>query len=373
MKNMKKWFIVLVLFKSNFLLTMDNPIVNTFSKSQQCQAMQLHCKASLVQFSPTNKKLITLESDVSIWDIESGLKLFCCDPEMGVSAVELNKDETQLFLINQNGQRSCWDIANNKLLWKGESIPNLYDACIIFNDDKSKILARNWYKAALIDALTGKQEAFLWECCDLKNNIITADFYKDSSKVFVFHNGLLTHESNEMVAYTDLVPETADSVVYLRQHNKLVYFTSDHYVILDLGVKKEIRGKLMVRSGAAYRTIKPIEEGCKLLYISFSGVRGKGFREHCSFVDVYDMQTPSLIMSIVGNSQPNIITFNSAKNILLLALKDKLQLWDIVTKSMVWCLKHKGWLRSVAINDQGDKILIADQDAHVAMWQKQNW
>ena len=348
------------------------------------------------KFNQSGTKIITCSPcGIKLWDSKTGellthIETVNLSNKSDTECIKLNANETKLWVISEYGERACFDTATTNLLWADQKIPIIpsvdifsqddRDVCnsgttIVFNDDESKFLIRSWNKTALIDPLTGKIDTVLWEHKDQNNSrTIVADFHKNSCKAIVLHNGFLNNKTNNLlVQYNQAVPSNAHCPLYNRTDNTLIYFSNQNNQCetINLTTREKKTLSLCRRNGAALTTIKLNDNGNKMLRISYSGARWKDFQDTYCFVDVYDLVKPHLIMTIECSSEPNETHFNNKNQMLLLALREKLELWSTETQSLVWSLKNnREWLRSVAINENGDEIVINQKD--IVIWKNLN-
>ena len=235
----------------------------------------------IAQFSPSSKKIITnLGSNVDVWDTGSGALLSCCPiTEMEILSVNLNKEETNMFAVGKHGRRFCFDIQHNKLAWIKKGVSGLHEYTQL-NDDATQLTIGGWNKSILVDAITGKQKKTLWDHHDEDNSkTISADFEKNTSKVLVFHNGLLQQKGDEDLHYKPLLPSNAHSPIYNREQNRLIYFYNDkdEVGILSLATEKEKVINCVRRLGCTSRHAEMSKDGTRLLVCEWSDKKQKDF------------------------------------------------------------------------------------------------
>jgi hypothetical protein len=375
----------------------ENKTLKPFSNEEQWQpSSTLEVKTYYINFSDSGSKIITCTpSIIALWDRKSGQQLASFDlatepnyDDEGEN-IKLSKDETKLFVVSRFGERSCFDIKNKCLLWQGAKIPNISSITVVtnkyrdvsnvgtttvFSDDESKFLVRSWNKTVLINAFTGNVELVLWDIDDNNNNnTIVADFYRNSARVIVLHNGCLNnHTSNELVDYVAMVPYQARCPLYNKEKNMLVCFDDESCKTINLNTKDEQILPLSRRRGSQATTIQLINSGNKVLFSCNGGRIDGDFGDFYNIVDIYDLPSNSLQATIKSHSAPDIIRFfNSHTQTLLLGLKDQVELWDITNESIVWSLKNsKPWCDYAVINEKGDEIIINEQQQQLVIWKK---
>ncbi len=296
---------------------------------------------------------------------------------IGPKSTRLSKDGNCLFVIGNNGQGYSWNTSKNKLVWQCNRIPDFRFGDIIFDDFESKLLIRRWNKAVLIDAFTGEQEAVVYEHSDQENtDTICTDFYEHSNRAIVLHNGCLKNESNKKIEYRKAIPLGAYSPLYNRKQNKLIYFFGQddqccRGEIVNLATDKKEQLDIVPRVDADTITLKLVNKGNILLRMS----NGPRMEESYCCIDLYDLVKRALIGTIKCDSQPSETRFNNKKNILFLALKNQLCLYDIATQLLSEVVRYQNWLDALSIHKDGDNIVVVaknydEEQNSVVVWQK---
>lgn len=384
----KKLCIIMVMITINCLSAMDSILLHNQKQSDNSSWSSHEILSgynpSSVKFSSSGKKIITLrecdspvagikKTTVDILNGQATQKLFSYISDIKLTYVKLNKDETKLFMLNKD-QMTCCDVVNNCVLWQSKAEQGeLRFAQFHVCHDESKLLIQAWYKGILMDAANGKDIAVLWDHHDQENNnTITGGFYPQSSQLVVFHNGFLNNRlSNDIVQYKDYVPVDRHCPLYNSKTNELIYFGEGCCTVLNMFTKKEKHLAIYSRKGAMHCSVSLMDDGRKLFRKSYSGFLREDFKAGHCIVDFYDLETLSSIITIPCDFEPYVFSFNSKMGVLLLALENKLQLWNIFTHSLLCSLGfHDERIESASMNNEGDKIIVTHKDGQVILWQK---
>jgi len=141
--------------------------------------------------------------------------------------------------------------------------------------------------------------------------------------------------------------------------------------IIDCQTKKEESFFIRNRREAIMIQARLDDVGEKLLVTSWRDLRRGDFRNSPCFVDIFDLKNISekAICTIECDVQPSDKQFIPAKNLLALALNNRVQLWDVKTKNMIWSLDNCHSLNSIRINSNGEQIALIN-DGKVEIWQQ---
>lgn len=368
---MKKVCIMIAILKMNFLMGMDVP------QQQWTKVKKIdHPGIISARFNSSGQKIITttaLKDDnyaIGICDLQSGESNRYLETKLDNLSVCLDKNETRLYVVAGAGDRWCYDLTTKNEVWH-EVGPKIWWGVPVFSYDQTKFMIEDDKHTLLIDAMTGKQEAVLWKSPN-DNAIATAGFYKNTSQVFVLHNGFLNdHESTEMIRYEECIPQGSYCPMYLKNNHEVLYFSKEKNLceIVDIATASKKQLSIIPRVGAMHCFVSLGDNDKKLLRSSFCSREDIDFGAMC-WVDAYNLEKCSCIAAIACSSEPTKRLFNSKKRLLLLPLRNKLELWNVdgVQHKMASLRYDRtGWLKSVSINDEGDTIFMADEDG-ISIW-----
>lgn len=312
---MKKVCIMIAILTMNSLMSMDAP-QQQWTKIKKID----HPGIINASFNSSGQKIITTAAlnegnfAIGICDLQSGESKTFLETEIENLSVRLDEKDMRLYLVSGGGNRWCYDLGTKKTVWC-EKGPKMWWSTPLFNYDGTKFILEKNTHGILIDAMTGKQDAVLWECCD-ENAIATAGFYKNSSQIFVLHNGFLNdHESTEMIRYEECVPQGSYLPMYLKNDHRLLCFSKERSIceIIDIatGSKREL--PIEPRFGAMQSSVSLGDKDTRLLKSSFCSRIDIDFGAMC-WVDAYNLEECSCIANIPCDSEPLQMFFNS-KNV----------------------------------------------------------
>lgn len=393
---MKKQYTLIILFFFNTLIAMDTSLMSIFGLDQKYSNLSddiqkelishitshqwwyvqskshtintVNEKISMVEFSPFGNKIAAQHlNKINIYETNNAT-LETTFPGEDIKALVFNKKETKLWGVGTSGRRFYADINEKKVdyTFPDGSIQHLWDNFEI-NDTETEAIMGGWCKQVLIDTITGEVKKKLWEHYEQKNNnTMCAHFIKNTPEVHVFHNGFLNdHKNDEQVKYKAIIPEEAYLPLYASLTNRLVYFTKqDNLVRIVNCDTQEVKmlGCYLKRRGNYTRKTSLIEESRMILLIKdYSRYRIEDFTKNSAFVDVYDMNALSLIITIPLNS---VYSMCLQGDLLLLFCLDETQLWDIRKKYLLARFAHKGFAGG-KLNHFGNKIVIAEDNIMV--------
>lgn len=366
-----------------------------------------------------NSKIIAVTpTQVSTWDIESGKKIHSfennfLDTSAMINSYLGNKDE--LFIVAENCQRKLLNTQTGKILWQEPADSEMPSGMASFNSDGSKILMQWTHKGVLIDAESGKVKTILWN--DLERsckNQAFAQFLPQSSDIVVIHSGWLDGAHNNGVEYKHLIPDDVHCALFSSASKKLVYcgpWRGDRTIMIDdllsswSGKKYNISqqkynnsqqedsldaynsfyshvvdmesGKKFSIKGRDYTLLMGVslqDDGKVLLCSSYSPYEKGNYKDHYCYVDLFNVEESTELptLAIPCDSQPLHKVVVSSKNLLLLGMRKKCQLWDTAAKILLHSFDMMSeWPTSVNMNADCNQIVIVEDDRAV-VWQKQD-
>lgn len=316
---------------------------------------------SQAEFSPDGRIIMTVsnQNTVTLWENSTGIFLDSINiTPSDITSVRFSPDSSRLVLTADDSF-SVWDINNRELIKSLEiDLDNFQSAqfsptgefiSVVSEYDENAILIYSANTGRLLNNLSGNS-----------NEIISYSFSPDEANLAMgFEDGSIdiigTRTGKNINTLKTKFTYSVTSSVN-DQRNLFASVESDSVVrFYDL-----MSGRMVHPfKNAVFRDIENV-------YFSQDG-RYLIIQSHN--IDIYSLDDSVKIFSKKMELREESFTFNPEGNLLILAIQDTIQVWDLVEGSLLYSKRgHKSQINSIKCSADGKYIITASKDNTVKIW-----
>ena len=326
-----------------------------------------------IEFTPDGKSLVAGNDlgSIATWDIASKRLLLDFGRHTGqVTAVACSSDGKTIAAMWDNGIARAWDLRDGRPVCEWLRIDR-HTSNLCFRPLTSQMLV-----------LAKSQSAVLWDLPDLNaDSIAIRQSNVDAVDVSPVGNLAVVASRNGNTQLRD--PSNGDAVGQPMAHNgtiKRVGFRPDGEAIVTAGLDGTAR-LWNVRDGSArghameHRTAPNSRVSIESIAFSYDS-RWLATGDNAGYVRIWDAETGELVRTFAKVNAPALsLSFGPRSDRVLVGYSSPdngVRMWHAESGELLWTMKHRLHVRSVAISPNGEFAISGSNDETARLWNSNN-